>query len=77
LYGATQVTTRHATPPLHFTWVLHCPYRNPLQQCLRWSQVFVGPHEHEQLQQDRLQMWSSPQPEEHVEQVALQSTMYR
>ena len=25
LYGATQLTTRQATPPLHFTWVLHCP----------------------------------------------------
>ena len=25
LYGATQLTTRQATPPLHFTWVLHWP----------------------------------------------------
>jgi hypothetical protein len=75
LYGATHVTTRHATPPLHVTWVLHWPYRNPLQQCLRWSHVSVGPHEHEQLQHDLLQMWSSPQPDEHSEQVALQSTM--
>jgi len=24
-YGATQLTTRQATPPLHFTCVLHCP----------------------------------------------------
>jgi hypothetical protein len=46
-----------------------------LQQCLRWSQLLVGPHLHEQLQHELLQMWSSPQPEEHVEQVALQSTM--
>jgi hypothetical protein len=48
-----------------------------LQQCLRWSQVSFGPHVHEQLQHERLQMWSSPHPDEHVEQLALQSTMYR
>src|SRR6476469_8002213 len=75
LYGATQLTTRQATPPLQRTWVLHCPYRKALQQTRRWSHVDVDPHLHPQLQQPELQMLSPEQPDVHLEHEALQSTM--
>jgi hypothetical protein len=74
-YGATQLTTRQATPPLHRTCVLHCPYRKALQQWRRWSQVWVEPLPHEQLQHFLSQMWSPVQPLVQPLQVALQSTM--
>ncbi len=73
-YGGTHDTTRQCTPPLHFTWVLHCPYRNALQHSLRWSHVAVDPLRHEQLQHFASQMWSV-HPLVHFVQVALQSTM--
>jgi hypothetical protein len=74
-YGGTQLTTRQATPPLHLTCVLHCPYRNALQHTRRWSHVAVEPHVHEQLQHPLSQMWSPEQPEVQSRQVALQSVM--
>jgi hypothetical protein len=75
LYGGTQLTTRQCTPPLHFTWVLHWPYRKALQQIRRWSQVAVEPVPQLQFQQPLSQMWSPLHPELHFEHEALQSTM--
>ena len=74
VYGAAQETTRQWTPPLHFTWVLHCPYRKALQHTLRWSHVAVEPLPHEQFQHFESQRWSE-QPELHFVHLALQSTM--
>ena len=73
-YGGVQLTTRQWTPPLHEICVLHWPYRKALQQIRRWSQVAFDPVPHEQLQH-RLSQIPSLHPVEHLEQVALQSTM--
>jgi hypothetical protein len=75
LYGATQLTTRQATPPLQRTCVLHCPYRKALQQCRRWSHVRLDPVPHEQFQHFLSQMWSPEQPLLQSVHFALQSTM--
>jgi hypothetical protein len=75
-YGATHETTRHRTPPLHLTCVLHWPYRKALQQSRRWSHVAVDPCVHEQFQHLLSQMWSE-HPEVHFVHFALQSTRYR
>jgi hypothetical protein len=75
-YGGTHDTTRQWTPPLHFTCVLHCPYRKALQHTLRRSHVADDPVLHEQFQHLLSQMWSE-QPVLHLVHLALQSTMYR
>jgi len=40
--GLVQVTIRHTTSVVPRTSVLHCPYRNQLQQVERFPQLFLA-----------------------------------
>ena len=74
-HGGVHDTTRHWTAPTCRTWVLHWPYRNPLQQTLRWSQLLDGPQVQLHDQHCGAQMPARLPGVLHREQVALQSTM--
>jgi hypothetical protein len=70
--GGTQVTTRQVIGPMHGLCLLHCPYRNRVQQIFRSLQL-SWLHSQLQATQESLQVPEPPQL--HPPQLAVLQSM--